>query len=194
MKKWLLWTSLGALVVAILVHIITVIAVPRIIMKVAFARIPTNQLQKRSKVTAHNREVVRPSPDLVYSGVSYDVSKGPIRLTAKVPTDTYWSVSCFQDNTDNFFVVNDRQVKSNPVEIILVRQGMQVPEAGNAHIVVSPTNSGILLVRHLLVSDDNYQELLNIQKQSSLKVGNASDALTTPAKGRGKSGLEGAGT
>ena len=182
MKKWLLWTSLGTLVVAILVHIITVIAVPRIIMNVVFARNPANQLLKGSKVTAQSRAVVKPSPDLVSSRVSYDVSKGPIRLTAKVPTDTYWSVSCFQDNTDNFFVVNDRQVKSNPVEIILVRQGMQVPEAGNAHIVVSPTNRGILLVRHLLVSDDKYQELLNIQKQSSLKVGNASDALTTPAK------------
>ncbi len=184
MKKWLLWTSLGTLVVAILVHIITVIAVPRIIMNVVFARDPTNQLQKRSKVTAHSGGVVRPSPDLVYSRVSYDVSKGPIRLTAKVPTDTYWSVSCFQDNTDNFFVVNDRQVKSNPVEIILVRQGMQVPEAGNAHIVVSPTNRGILIVRHLLVSDDKYAELKMIQNESYLQIGDAPGSPTVPTKER----------
>jgi uncharacterized membrane protein len=184
MKKWLLWTSLGALVVAIAVHIITVIAVPRIIMNVVFARTPANQLLKGSKVTAQSRAVVKPSPDLVYSTVSYDVSKVPIRLTAKVPTDTYWSVSCFQDNTDNFFVVNDRQVKSNPVEIILVRQGMQVPEAGNAHIVVSPTNRGRLIVRHLLVSDDKYAELKMIQNESYLQIGNAPNSPTVPTKER----------
>jgi uncharacterized membrane protein len=90
-----------------------------------------------------------------------------------VPTDTYWSVSCFQQNTDNFFVVNDRQVKSNPAEILLVRQGMQVPDAGNAQVVVSPTNRGVLLVRHLLLSDDKLPELVNIQKQSLIKVGSA---------------------
>lgn len=184
MKRWLLWTLLGTLVVTIAVHIITIIAIPRIIMNVAMARIPTNQLMKGSKTTAHSREVVRPSPDLVYSIVSYDVSKEPIRLTTTVPTDTYWSVSCFQDNTDNFFVVNDRQIESNPAEILLVRQGMQVSNAGKAKVVVSPTNRGILLIRHLLVSDDKYQELKMIQNESYLQTGMPSGSPTTPTKKR----------
>lgn len=173
MKKWLLWTALGTLVTAIIIHVATLIAVPIVIMNAAMARYPANQLMRGPKTTSASRNVVRPSPDLVYSIVSYDVSKEPIRLTAKVPTDTYWSVSCFQQNTDNYFVVNDRQVKSNPAEILLVRQDTQVADAGNAQVVVSPTSRGVLLVRHLLLSDDKYQELVNIQKQSSLKVGNA---------------------
>ena len=173
MKKWLLLTALGTLVIAIIMHVVTLIAVPVVIMNTAMAKYPANQLMKGSKTNSESRNVVRPSPDLVYSIVCYDISEEPIRLTAKVPTDTYWSVSCFQQNTDNFFVVNDRQVKSNPVEILLVRKGMQVPDAGNAQVVVSPTNRGILLVRHLLQSDDKFPELVNIQKQSSLKVGSA---------------------
>jgi uncharacterized membrane protein len=173
MKKWLLWTALGTLVIAIIMHVVTLIAVPIVIMNGAMSKYPANQLMKGTKTNSESRNVVRPSPDLVYSIVSYDISKEPVRLTAKVPTGTYWSASCFQQNTDNFFVVNDRQVKSNPVEILLVRQGMQVPDAGNAQVVVSPTNKGILLVRHLLLSDDKYQELIDIQKQSSIKVGNA---------------------
>ncbi len=183
MKKWLLWTALGTLVVAIAAHIITLVAVPIIIMNGAMAKYPTNQLMKGTKTTAQSRNVVRPSPDLVYSIVCYDVSKEPIRFTAKVPTDTYWSVSMFQANTDNFFVVNDRQVKSNPVEILLGKQGRQYPNAGAAQVVLSPTDRGILLVRHLLVSDDKFQDLVNIQKQSSLKVGNAPDAPAVPAAG-----------
>jgi uncharacterized membrane protein len=172
MKKWLLWTSLGTLIVAIIVHILTVNAVPVFIMKAVFSRTPANQLIKAPRTTAASRSVVKPSPDLVYSAVSYDVSKEPVRFTAKVPTDTYWSVSCFEENTDNFFVLNDRQIKSNPVEIILVRKGMQVPNAGKAHVVVSPTNRGMMLIRHLLLSDDKFQELVKIQNESSLKVGN----------------------
>ncbi len=172
MKKWFLWTSLGTLTVAIIAHIITVIAIPIVIMNVAISKFPINQLVKAPRTTAQSRTVVKPSPDLVYSIVSYDVSKEPIRFTVRVPTDTYWSVSCFEENTDNFFVVNDRQVKSNPAEILLVRKGMKVPNTGNAQVVISPTNRGIMLVRHLLLSDDKFQELVNIQNESSLKVGN----------------------
>lgn len=181
MKKWLLWTALGTLIIAIIMHVITLVAVPVIIMNGAMAKYPTNQLMKGTKPNAQSRSVVRPSPDLVYSIVAYDVSKEPIRLTAKVPTDTYWSVSCFQQNTDNFFVVNDRQIKSNPVEIVLAKQGRQVTDAGSAQVVFSPTDRGVLLIRHLLTSDDKYQDLVNIQKQSSVNIGSA-PATAAPAK------------
>jgi uncharacterized membrane protein len=183
MKKWLLWTGLGTLVVAIVMHVLTLAAVPVVIMNGAMAKYPANQLMKGSKTNAQSRLVVRPSPDLVYSIVSYDVSKESIHLTAKVPTDTYWSLSCFQQNTDNYFVVNDRQVKSNPAEFLLIKKGMQVSDAGNVQVIISPTDRGVLLIRHLLTSDDKYQELVDIQKQSSLKVGNAPDAPAAPGAG-----------
>jgi uncharacterized membrane protein len=183
MKKWLLWTALGTLFMAIIMHIVTLVAVPVIIMNAAMNKYPTNQLMKGSKTNSDSRSVVRPSPDLVYSIVCYDVSKEPIRLTAKVPTDMYWSLSCFQQNTDNFFVVNDRQVKANPLEIVLVKQGRQVQDAGTAQVVFSPTDRGILLIRQLLASDDKFQDLVDIQKQSSLKVGSAPEANVVPGKG-----------
>jgi uncharacterized membrane protein len=181
MKKWLLWTALGTLIVAIAAHIITLTLVPINNMQTAMAKYPANQLIKGQKTNAQSRGVVRPSPDLVYSIVCYDVSKGPIRFTAKVPTDTYWSVSMFEENSDNYFVLNDRQAKSNPAEIVLVKEGSKVTDAGNAQIVASPTNRGILLVRHLLQSDDKYQELLSIQKESSLKIGSGPGAPTGTA-------------
>jgi uncharacterized membrane protein len=176
MKKWLLWTAVGTLAVAIVIHFVTLTMIPLDIMNKTMAKYPLNQLMKGKQTDSESRGVVRPSPDLVYSIVCYDVSKEPIRLTAKVPTDTYWSVSMFQENTDNFFVMNDRQAKSNPAEIVLVKEGTKVTDAGNAQVVASPTDRGILLVRHLLQSDDKYQELLSIQKESSLKVGSGPDS------------------
>jgi len=183
-KKWLLWTSLGTLVVAVAVHIITVIAIPRIIVKKYLAKFPANCLLTGQKTTAYSATAIRPSPDLVYSVVCYDVSRDAVKLTAKVPTDTYWSVSCYQDNSDNFFVINNRQVKSNPAEILLVRQGMKVLNTGKATVVFSPTNRGILSVRHLLVSDDKYSELKTIQNESYLQIGDASSLSTVSTKER----------
>jgi uncharacterized membrane protein len=128
-------------------------------------------LIKNSRLTAQTRITMKPSPDLIYSGVAYDLSKGPIRLTVTVPTDTYWSLSCFQQNTDNFFVINDRQITSNPVEILLIKEGMQCPDTGSAKVVFSPSDRGILLIRYLLLSDENYNDLVYVQNQTVLKIG-----------------------
>jgi len=170
MRKWILWTALGTLAVAVVVHIATLVAIPLIIMNAAMAKFPVNELSMGPKTTAENRLVVRPCPDLVYSVASYDVSKGPVLFTAQGPGDTYWSVSLYNQDTDNYFVINDRQVKSNPYSMLLVKQGMKYENPANAQVVVTPDNLGILLVRHLLVSDDKMNELVEIQKQASVKV------------------------
>jgi uncharacterized membrane protein len=179
MRRWILFSLVGVLIVAVILHIVTLFIIPLNIMNNTMSKYPVNKLVKSPKTTAQSRNVVRPSPDLVYSICCYDVSKEPIRFTAKIPTDTYWSVSMYQENSDNFFVLNDRQAKSNPVEIVLVKQGNPVPsDAGNAQIVYSPTSRGILLVRHLLLSEDRYPDLQAIQKQSSVKIGSAPIAVT----------------
>jgi uncharacterized membrane protein len=181
MRKWLLWTAVGTLAVAIAVHLITLVAIPIVIMDRAMSKYPANTIMRGARPNAQSRGVVRPSPDLVYSVVSYDVSKGPVSFTAKVPTDTYWSVSMFQENTDNFFVINDRQVKSNPVELLIVNQGAQPANAGKAQVVVSPSPRGTMLVRHLLLSDDKLPDLIDIQKQSALEVVGSLRSSTLPA-------------
>lgn len=179
MKKWILWTGVATLVVAIIIHFVTLTLIPYFAMSKTINQYTVNTLLRGQKVSAEeNRQVVRPSPELVYTIVSYDVSQEPIRLKAKVPTDVYWSVSMFQENSDNFFVMNDRQVKSNPMELVLAKAGTNVSDAGNAQVVFSPTNRGILLIRHLLESDDKYKELQNIQKESALKIGSAPFSAT----------------
>jgi uncharacterized membrane protein len=170
MKKWILWTGLGTLAVAVIVHMATLNVIPKVIMNVAMSKYTVNVLMKAPRTTAASRGVIRPCPDLVYSIVSYDVSKGPLLFTAPVPVDTYWSVSLYDQDSDNYFVVNDKQVKSNPYSLLLVRQGMKYDNPTNAQVVMSPNNRGILLVRHLLVSDDKMDALVNIQKQATVQL------------------------
>jgi uncharacterized membrane protein len=171
MKKWLVLAILGTLVTAVIAHILTLILIPVVLMEITMAKTPCNVLSFGAKQTADQRYTVRPNPDIIGTVVSYDVGSQPIRFTATVPDDTYWSVSLFAQNTDCYFVINDRQVKSNPLEIILVKQGMQCPDAGNAQVVVSPTDKGILLVRHILPSQERLTEVLQIQEKAFITLG-----------------------
>ena len=171
MNRWLWRTALATVAVAVIVHFITIFAIPVVIMNTAMSKYPINVLMKGGRTTADNRMVVRPCPDLVYSILLYDVSQQPIHFEAQVPTDVYWSVAFYTANTDNYFVLNDQQVKSNPVEILLVKKGAPIPENEKAQVVVSPSDRGIMLVRHLLVSDDQYDQVVKIQGQSSIEMG-----------------------
>ncbi len=171
MKKWIIWTAVATLAVAVIVHIVTLAVIPNLIMQAAMSKMPANVLLKGSKTTAESRSVVRPCPDLVYSIVSYDLSQGPLLFRAQVPVDNYWSVAAYAANSDNFFALNDTQVKSNPVEILLVIKDVSCPDTGKALVVVAPGEKGLLLVRHLLVSDDKLEALVEIQRQASVSMG-----------------------
>lgn len=173
MKIWIGWI-VATLVLAVIFHLSTVMAIPQLAMKTAHQRIleragsRVNTLLHSPGVTVDSRDVVKPSPDLLYSLCVYDVSDRPLRITAPVP-DTYWSLSFYQPNTDNFFVLNDRQAKTNPVEIVLVGPKMEVPRGTNAEVVVAPTTKGIFLLRTLIMDEDKLDELIEIQKKAGCK-------------------------
>ena len=168
MKTWLRWIVL-TLALAVIFHFLTVTLFPRVIMALATQRIQNrsgsevNTLLHSPRVTVDSRHVVKPSPDLLYSLCVYDVAEKALRISVPVP-DTYWSISFYQTNTDNFYVLNDRQAKSNPVEIVLVGPDMTVPPVENAQVVVAPTNKGVFLLRSLIKDEDKLGDFIKIQK------------------------------
>ena len=164
--KWILTTF----VLAAVIHVLTVIAIPYgIMLALKFkADRKVNTLFHAPRVTAESRRVVRPSPDLLYSACVYDVSKEALRFTAPVP-DTYWSLSFFASNTDNFFVVNDRGVKSKLVKILLVGSNTPYPGPGDAQVVISPTNKGVAIFRILIKNEDRLNDLIQVQKQATCR-------------------------
>ncbi len=122
------------------------------------------------RATSESRTVVRPSPDLIYSICAFDVSKAPLRISAPVPKDTYFSLSMFGDNSDNFFVVNDTQLLKDSVEVILVQNEDQAGALGGAPIVVAPSDRGVVLFRTLIQSEDRFEELDAIRQQATCEV------------------------
>jgi len=168
--RWTRWLLL-ALGVAIVVHAATVYLLPRIVMRFATAGMAANAgfnqavFPPRADETA--RGIVRPSPDLLYAGCAFDVSGRPLRIRAEVPRDTYWSLSMFAANTDNFFVVNDRAAASGTVDLVLARVGTKVTVPDGATLVEVPSASGIVLTRTLVASAERATELDQARRRFS---------------------------
>ena len=97
--------------------------------------------------THTSRQIVMPSPDLVYSSCVYDLAAGDLSIAATLPPQGhYWSLSLYAHNTDNYFVVNDRELPARRVALVVSRKGRGHRSAG-ATTVESPTRTGIALIR-----------------------------------------------
>ena len=153
--KWIAAT----LLVAAIVHVATVLLLPRLIMLRTVAgiskRAAANTILHAPRPNANSRGVVRPSPDLLYSICVYDLSAagGAIRVSTHDMPDTYWSVSLFDVDTNNFYALNDQQTKAGAADFLLTASAAPAGSAG-LPVVVPPSNRGIVLFR-TLINDDN---------------------------------------
>jgi uncharacterized membrane protein len=149
---------LAALVIAIGVHLVLLHQIPGYVMRTALTRMgPVNTIAHGKRVDASARAVVRPSPELLYSTCPYDVSGRPLRITAEVPQGTYWSVSFFDDETNNFYVRNDRQVKGGHIDILLMAAApLDKPLPKGAEVVHAPSLKGLVLFRTLINDDAQF--------------------------------------
>lgn len=87
----------------------------------------------------------RANPDSIISSMAYDLSDGPVRISGET-WPRYWSLSFYQQNSDNFFVVNDLELDGPIFNYLLATDGQDTSELGGTRIV-SPTVKGIMLVR-----------------------------------------------
>ena len=148
----------------VVIHLVTVWAAPRLIMQVvmngphAKTLNMHNQAAFSEPITAASRAVVMPSPDMLYSMCVFDLSKGPVQITANPQLKSYWSIALYAANSDNFFVINDRQAGDAPVDLTIVPSGpvsYVAPIGGKgSKLITSPSTQGFLLMR---VLTGNYQ-------------------------------------
>ena len=75
-----------------------------------------NSAFSRDIPNSNSREVIRPSADLLYSGCGFDVTYKPLIITSSLP-ESYWSMSFFSSNTDNFSTINENMQKDSEIKI-----------------------------------------------------------------------------
>ena len=76
----------------------------------------------------------------------------------------------FDDKTNNFFVVNDTQLDKDTLDVVLVKSSDQVSGLGGAPIVIAPSDTGVVLFRTLISSEDRFEELDAIRRQATCEA------------------------
>jgi uncharacterized membrane protein len=158
MIRWLLW-GLGGLLLGGLVHLATVLLLPRVATQNAYSRLlamsPVNTVAPIPDPTPERAPLPFMDPALAAAVCRYDLSNGPLKLTAPV-TPAYTSVSFYTRFGVAYYAINDRAAGRRVIELDLmtVEQRAQLPEdeevtAADRLIVESPTDTGLIVLRAL---------------------------------------------
>jgi uncharacterized membrane protein len=158
--KWIA----GTVLVAAVVHVASLLALPRLIMLRTMTAITqsasANTIIYPPQPTARARGVVRPSPDLLYSICVFDLNaaNGAVRVSTHDMPNSYWSVSVFDADTNNFYALNDRQAKTGATDFLLVARGASAAATG-LPVITAPTSRGIVLFRTLIDDERRLAEI-----------------------------------
>lgn len=117
-----------------------------------------NNVFHGDKINSNSRDVIRPSPDLLYSGCSYDVTYSPLIVTSEV-LDSYWSISFYASNSDNFALMNDMDIQDKNIKIYLFGPNSKPIKITDGYAIFSPSNKGAMLIRRFIGNEMNIDEL-----------------------------------
>jgi uncharacterized membrane protein len=153
-------------------HVLVIWLIPRAITAVFLRRIAAgagyNQVVLPPLPTDKSRDVVKPSPDLLYALCVFDLGAGPVRISVK-PSQGYWSIALYARNSDNFFHLNDREVKGDRVELILsdARDSDALRARYPDAIHVHPESSvGLMLARSLVLDANDMKAVIDARSST----------------------------
>jgi uncharacterized membrane protein len=158
MTRWLLWI-LGGILLGGIVHLATVLAMPRAASQDAYSRLvaltPVNRVQPLPASTAPHSVLPFMDPAFAVAVCRYDLSAGSIKLNAPV-SQAYTSVTFYTRDSVAYYAINDRAAGRRAIELDLMTpaQHAQVPEeedvtAADRLIIDSPSTTGLIVLRAL---------------------------------------------
>ena len=153
-----LWL-LGALLLAGIVHLATVLVLPRMATQDAYARVsaitPVNAVVPVPTPTPEKAIMPFMDPAFEVSICRYDLSSGPLKFSVPISL-AYTSVSFYTRADVAYYAINDRAAGRRVIELDLMTaaQRADLPEneeitAADRLIVTSPTLTGLIVIRAL---------------------------------------------
>jgi uncharacterized membrane protein len=158
MTRIALWL-LGALLLAGIVHLSTVLAMPTAANQDAFSRLarltPVNTVVPLPAAAGQDATMPFMDPAFAVAVCRYDLSGGAIKLHAPL-SQAYTSVTFYTRNSVAYYAINDRAAGRRAIDLDLMtaEQHEQEPEeedvtAADRLIIESPTLSGLIVIRAL---------------------------------------------
>jgi len=155
----LLMTLLAGLLLGGLVHLVSVLALPRIASRDAYSRLSqmatVNTVRPLPTTDPGNAPIPFLDPGFAMAVCRYDLSSGPIKLTVPV-SPSYTSVSFYTHDDLAYYAINDRSAGRRVIELDLMTEAQHaaLPEdeevtAADRLIVDSPTPTGLIVLKAL---------------------------------------------
>jgi len=147
----------AGIVIGGLVHLTTVMALPRLALEDGFARVerlgPANQVHLVPAPSPFETVLPRLDPSFAHAVCRYDLTQTPLRVTIPLAPD-YMSVSFYTRHGLPYYALNDRAAAQRvidlqlmtPAQVALLPRDEEITAADRL-IVESPSNEGIVLVR-----------------------------------------------
>jgi uncharacterized membrane protein len=156
--RWLLW-FLGGVLLGGIVHLATVLWLPRTATQNAYARLepvtPVNAMVVLPAPTPENATLPFMDPAFATAVCRYDLSRGPMQFSATI-SQAYTSASFYTRFGISYYAINDRAAGRRLIELSLMteQQRSEMPEeedvtTADRLIVESPTLTGIIVLKAL---------------------------------------------
>jgi uncharacterized membrane protein len=183
----LLFTILAGVLLGLIVHLVSVLALPRIATQDAYSRL--TPMTKENAVTAlpladpNTSPMPFMDPAFAIAICRYDLADGALKL--KVPvSQAYTSVSFYTRNEIAYYAINDRSAGKKVIELDLMTdaQHKALPEdeevtAADRLIIDSPTTTGLIVMKALAAEPG-----LMPQAQASLAAATCTTQAEPPAQ------------
>jgi uncharacterized membrane protein len=189
----LLFTIIAGVLLGGIVHLVSVLALPRIASQDAYSRL--SPITKLNAVTplplADPNNTLMPFMDPAFATAicRYDLSSGPIKLAVPV-SQSYTSVSFYTQSDVAYYAINDRSAGKKVIELDLMTEAQHgdLPEdeevtSADRLIIDSPSKSGLIVLKALAAEPG-----LMPQAQASLAAASCkvqTDPPAAPAKALG---------
>lgn len=188
----LLFTIIGGVLLGGLVHLVSVLALPRIATQDAYSRLAAvtkeNAVTPLAQTNPTNALLPYMDPAFAMAVCRYDLSKGPIKLTVPV-SQSYTSVSFYTRSDVAYYAINDRSAGRRVIELDLMTEAQHeaLPEeedvtAADRLIIDSPSETGLIVLKALAAEPG-----LMTQAQASLTAATCrvqTDPPAAPTKGK----------
>ncbi|MGJ4904545.1 DUF1254 domain-containing protein [Bradyrhizobium sp. HKCCYLRH2060] len=183
----LLFTIVVGVLLGGVVHLVSVLALPRISTQDAYSRLtPMTKLNAVTQLPLAdpgNSPMPFMDPAFAMAICRYDLSDGPLKLTVPV-SQAYTSVSFYTRNEIAYYAINDRSAGKRVIELNLMTEAQHedLPEdeeitAADRLIIDSPTTTGLIVLKALAAEPG-----LMPQAQASLAAASCGVQTEAPAK------------
>jgi uncharacterized membrane protein len=186
----LLFTVIAGVLLGLIVHLVSVLALPRIATQDAYSRLtPITKLNAVSVLPAADpTNTLMPflDPAFAVAVCRYDLSSGSLKLAVPV-SQAYTSVSFYTRNEVAYYAINDRSAGKKVIELDLMTEAQHddLPEdenvtAADRLIIDSPSSTGLIVLKALAPEPG-----LMPQAQATLAASKCSVQSEPPAKQTG---------